>query len=56
MNGSIFGKSDLTYNVHFDFLYDFLSEIFLILRRIERDVIIKVRRSSCKVPVLIVIF
>ena len=31
-----------------------LSEIFLILRRIQRDIIIKVHRSSCKVPVIIV--
>jgi len=33
-----------------------LSEKFLIQRRTERDVIINVRRSSCKVPVVLVVF
>ena len=33
----------------------FLSETFLILRRIQRD-IINVQRSSCKVPVILVRF
>ena len=31
----------------------FLSEIFIILRRIQRDIIITVHTSSCKVPVFI---
>jgi hypothetical protein len=30
-----------------------LSETFLILRRIDRDIIINVQRSSCKVPLLL---
>ena len=30
-----------------------LSKIFLILRRIQRDIIINVRRSSCKVPLFL---
>jgi len=30
-----------------------LSEIFLILRRTERDMIQSVYRSSCKVPLLV---
>ena len=33
-----------------------LSEAFLMLRRIQRDVIITVHRSSCKVPVILVSF
>jgi len=31
-----------------------LSEIFLILRRIQQDTIINVHRCSCKVPVIFV--
>ena len=33
-----------------------LSEIFLILRKIQRDIILNLRRSSCQVPVIIVRF
>jgi hypothetical protein len=35
--------------VCFDFLYN--SEIFLTLRRIQRDMTISVHRSSCKIPI-----
>jgi hypothetical protein len=38
----------------FDFLYNFFSETFIILRRTQRDTIINVHRSSCKVPVILV--
>ena len=34
----------------------YLSQIFSILRRIQRGVIINLHRSSCKVPVIVVIF
>jgi len=44
-----------TQNVCFDFLYIF-CENFLFLRRIQRDAILNVHRSSCKVPILLVRF
>jgi len=43
--------------VCFDFLYKFFfSEIFLILRRSQLDMIKNVYLSSCKVPVILVKF
>ena len=35
----------------FDYLCDVFSEKFVILRRIQRDIIINMHRSSCIVPV-----
>ena len=40
----------------FRFSLQLLSEIFLIITRTERDMIINVYRSSCKVPVILVRF
>ena len=37
----------------FDFLYKFCPKHFLILRRIQRDIIINVHRPSCKVPLFL---
>ena len=38
----------------FDFLYNVLSETFLILSKIQLDIVINVRGSSCSVPVILV--
>ena len=40
----------------FSFSLQFLSEIFLILRKTERDIVINVKTYSCKVPVILVGF
>jgi len=40
----------------FDFLYNFVSNIFLILSRIQRDIVINVGTSSCEVHVILVMF
>jgi hypothetical protein len=56
IKGKIFGGGGyLTQNV-FSFSTQILSEKFLILRRIQRDIIINVRRYLCEVPVILVRF
>ena len=47
INATIFGKKGIEHN----FLRVF-PETFLILRRVKGDIVIKVHKSSCKVPVL----
>jgi hypothetical protein len=54
INSTIFGGKKLSnLNVCLIFSTD-LSETFLSLKRIQRDMIINVYRSSCKVPVILV--
>jgi hypothetical protein len=51
------GRGGITeHKTSFNFLYNFFSETFLILRRIQQDIIINVHRSSYKVPVTLVRF
>jgi hypothetical protein len=54
MNGTIFGKKLLNIKCVFWFSVQLLLETFLILRRIQRDIVINVQMSSCKVPVIFV--
>ena len=54
INGTIFGKRLLNTKCVFLLSLQILSEIFLILRRIQRDTVINVYRSSCKVPIIVV--
>jgi hypothetical protein len=56
INGTIFGKKVTEQKCVFWCSLQYLPEIFLILRRIQRDIIINVHRSSCKVPVIFVRF
>jgi len=56
ITGAIFGEKLLNTKCVFWFSLQLLSETFLILRRTQRDIIINVRRYSCKVPVIVVRF
>ena len=40
----------------FGFSLQLLSETFLIIRRIQRDIVINVKTTSCKVPVILTRF
>ena len=53
-NGTIFGKTLLNTNLCSDFIYNF--ETFLIARRVLRNIITHVHRSSCETPVIVVRF
>ena len=48
------GKKLLNIKYVFSFSLQNLSEKFLILRRIQTDIVINIHRSSCKVPVILV--
>jgi len=56
INCTILGKILMNIKRLFWFSLQYLSEIFLILRKIQRGIIINVNRSSCKVPVILVRF
>ena len=57
INGMTFGKKFKEHKVCvFSFSLQILSQTFLILRKRERDIIINVHESSCKVPVILVRF
>ena len=56
INGTIFGKQLLNTKCVFWFSVQLLSATFLILRRIQRDVIRTVYRSACKVQLLLLDF
>jgi len=52
-NGTIFGNKLLNIKCVFLFSVQLLSEIFLILRRIQRDIIINLHTSSRKYPLIL---
>ena len=56
INGTISGKTSLCIERVFWFPLQFLSKIFLIVRIIQRDIAINSQKSSCKVPVKVVMF
>ena len=53
INGTILRKKLLNIKCVFRFSPQLLCETFLTLRRIQRDIIIIVHRSSCQVPVIL---
>jgi hypothetical protein len=53
INGTIFGEVN-EYRILFSL--EMLSETFLILKIIQRDIILDILRSSCKVPIILVRF
>jgi len=56
-NGMIFGgKKSIEHKMCVLTFLQIWSEIFLIPRRNERDIIINVHRSACKVPIIVVRF
>ena len=56
INDTIFGKKSLNIKCVFGFSLQVLLETFLILRINQRDIVIHVKTSSCKAPVIVVGF
>jgi hypothetical protein len=54
INGTILGRKIAGYKMCVLFSVQLLPETFLILRRMEREIIINVHRSSCTVYVILV--
>ena len=52
----IFREENRKQDVCYDFLYNSLSEIFLIIRKIQRYIITNIHMSSCEVTVILVRF
>ena len=53
MKGTIFGKTLMSIKCVFWFSLQLLFETFFILRRIQRDIVINMNISSCKVPFIL---
>ena len=56
INNTICGQTLLNIECMLEFSLHILSGTFYILRRIQRDFVISVRKSSCKIPVIVVRF
>jgi hypothetical protein len=50
------GKKFIEHTMCVNSLYNYFSETFLILRRIEQYIVLNAHTSSCKVPIILVIF
>jgi hypothetical protein len=55
-NGTIFGKEVIGHKMYALTFSANLSGTFFILRIIQGDIIINMNRSSCEVPVMLVVF
>jgi len=53
LNDTIFGKTLLNIKCAFWFSLQRLSEIFLVLSRIQRSITVNVHTSSCRIPVIL---
>ena len=56
INGSVFGEKVIGHKICLDFFLQLLCKTFLILRILQRDIVINVNTSSCKVSVILVRF
>ena len=55
-NGTIFGKDVIEHEMSVLIFFHLLFETFLVIRRIQRDIVTSVKRSSCKILVILVGF